>query len=518
MPGSEEKQGVVSNVERIERVRQAVIRRGGSVTVGDIVAETGFPPDEAEKTLRDLITTHEGTMKVSENGEIVYAFTSDCIERDYRSWWQRSKAAIYKGFKAFCKVLIMLVLVVYFIIYLIILIALLSQSKGNNRSSGNAFNGMIYIFWGRGSGSYDSYGRQVKKEPLYNRIYKFIFGPEEEKTDPMQLQKDFAQLVRSKKGVVTAEDWMIVSGKSMAQSESDMARYTAIYDGDAQICEDGTLVYVFPEMMKSTRENENVQAPAYAWDRLEHRRPLTGNESNVAVILLNLFNLVMAFICMAALTPNPDIYAQTYEQVAMASQTAPYLFWLGTFPLIFSILVFAGPLIRLPFNIKENRRRRRDNIRKVVLENVENARTGAIVNGSAALKAANHGLHVNELSEASVEDVNGVLDELATEMNAEPDGNGYRFNELVQHTRVAEDIRNNKRLDKQKLGRVIYSTDSKDDEEVERNAHAVELEDFDRAMSHQEPNMSMGHDYRAGRASSMSSSSMTSSSHYNRAD
>ena len=470
----------VQEADRIERVRQAVIRRGGSVTVGDIVTETGFSPDTAETALRSLITTHEGVMRVSETGEILYAFTPNCISRDYRSWWERSRAAVFKGFKVLCKILIMLVLVVYFIIYMAILIALVCSNK-NSRGIRIDFGYMFWIFWGRGGSS----SQREKKEPLYTRVYNFIFGPEKVEEDPMALQRDFAQLVRSKEGVITVEDWMIVSGHTLAACESEIARYTAMYDGEARICEDGTLVYVFADLLKSANKHELRQMPRPAWERLEQKLPMTGNSSNVAVILLNIFNLVMSCIFLfggISILNDPataSAYAADPELMAMAHHS---FVWLGIVPFIFSMLVFAGPLIRLPGNIKENHRRRQDNIRKVVLENVENARMGATVNASAAIRAVNAGLRHMELKEANVDEVNGVLAEIANDMSAEPVDMGYRFDDLVTHTEKAMQVRHALKLGDQDLGRVIFSTDS-EDEEAERNAQSAELDAFDRELA-----------------------------------
>ena len=73
--------------EQIERIRQAVLRRGCSVTVGDIMSETGLNSDDAKAGLSKLIGTHEGVIRVSETGEMIYVFKSGCIRRDERSWW-----------------------------------------------------------------------------------------------------------------------------------------------------------------------------------------------------------------------------------------------------------------------------------------------------------------------------------------------------------------------------------------------------------------------------------------------
>ncbi len=494
MADSYNQQERIKETERIERVRQAVIRRQGNVTVGDIITETGFAPDVAEQSLRSLISTHEGTMRVSDKGEIMYAFTPNCIARDFRSWWERSKDTIYKGFKSFMKIMIMLIMVVYFIIYVVILLALLfSDRNNNNRSSHVDFGWMIYVFWGRDTGSSrrNFTEKQKKTEPLYTRTYKFIFGPEEKKEDPMQLQKDFAQLVRSKDGVITAEDWMVASGHMLPQCESEIARYTAIYDGEAQICDDGTLVYVFKDIMKSMDKKVRTKAPKPAWERLEEKRPLTGNSSNVAVILMNVFNLVMALLFVFAgasimATINGGDGGATAQQIAEAQALAEsgVFTWLGTIPLLFSLFVFAGPLVRLPKNIKENARRRKDNIRKVVLENVDNARTGATVMGAAALKNVNHGLRKTNFDQTNVEEINQVLDTVAVDMNAEvAESGGYRFDDLKRHTEKAFEVREALRLGNQDLGRVIFSTDN-EDEEANRNAYDDEIACFDRELNY----------------------------------
>ena len=518
-----DQQSRIKNTERLERVRQAVIKRRGNVTVGDIVTETGFTPDVAEDSLKELIMTHEGTMRVSENGEILYAFTPNCISRDYRSWWDRSKDAFMKGFKIFAKVMIMLIMVVYFIIYLLIFLALLFSGRNNNDNSSSNSNfdigWMIYIFWGRGD--YDQSERREKVEPLYTRTYKFIFGPEEEKEDPMQLQKDFAQLVRAKDGVITVEDWMVVSGHMMPQCESEIARYTAIYNGEAEICEDGTLVYIFKDLMKSTDNSLRTRSPDPAWKRLQKKKPLTGNKSNIAVILMNSFNLIMSSIFVFAaywlVTTDPTTLVGAEQQKFMALQLlngeSNVLMFLGIIPFIYSLCVFAGPLLRMPSTTKENAKRRRDNIRKVVLENVNNARTGATVVGAAALQNVNHGLRVNNFTDqANVDEINSVLDTVAVDMNAQVADGGYRFEDLKTHTERAFEVREKLRLDQQDLGRVIFSTDS-NDREASKNYEEEELASFDRELSRSrnqsmlnEPNQSLvsaraayDTDYRAKR-------------------
>ena len=79
-------------------------------------------------------------------------------------------------------------------------------------------------------------------------------------------------------------------------------------------------------------------------------------------------------------------------------------------------------------------------------------------------------------------EVNGVLAEIANDMSAEPVDMGYRFDDLVTHTEKAMQVRHALKLGDQDLGRVIFSTDS-EDEEAERNAQSAELDAFDRELA-----------------------------------
>ena len=481
----------ITDSEQIERVRRAVLKRGGTVTVGDIMSETGLGADEAKDALRNLIQTHEGTMRVSETGEVMYAFAPGCILRDQRSWWERNKKAILKGIKVLFKIIIMLVLVIYFIIYLVILIALLTNNR-NNRSSGNGIGWAIYFFWGRGGDTSD-YASRSTKQPLYTRVYNFVFGPEEEEPDPLEARAKCAQLIRAKRGVITADDWAMVSGLPRAKCDSELARYTAEFDGTAEITENGTLVYVFEDMMKSTNKRDNTTMPAPAWKNLESKRLLSGNkDGNGAVIGLNLFNIIMSFLCLyggqAYLESLRYESAYGYINDATMSTANNFFLWLGLIPFIFSALIFLVPLIRLPFNIRENNQRRERNIRRAALAAVlsDTATGGGVLTVSGASSVMTNVLRNSEFDMPTAQETMGALNEISEDFGGESVSKGadnaYRFDMLEIRTKDAEAERKKRHLERQDLGRVVYSTDSREADKYEANDHAAELDDFDRAL------------------------------------
>ena len=493
---------ILSNNEQIEIVRKAVMKRGGSVTVGDIISETGLDTDTAKSCLNQLIQTHEGTMRVSSTGELLYAFDPGVVLRDQRTWWERNKELVLKIVKKLFKIIIFLVLVIYFIIYLLLLIALLANSRGNNRNSIN-LNGMIWLFWGRGGyddRTYEGKWNNTKREPIYTRVYNFVFGPEEPKVDPLEAKTQCAQLIRAKNGIITVEDWMAISGQNRHKCESDLARYTAEFDGTAEILDDGTLVYVFEDVMKSMKPGQSTTLPARAWSRLEKPRRLTANEGagNALVIGLNSFNLIMALLLwqglpayQAALQQRAMYGARLDDSqrliLAMQGDNST-LFWLAIFPFIFSMLIFAGPLVRLPGNRKENRERRERSLHKALLGAIFDNNVDATVRISrdSAFSFLNMTLNKQGLEPASQEEFQKTLNVICDELGGERDTSAteptYVFRDMADRLKQAGIHRKKRALDQQSLGRVIFSSDNNEQDEIDQNNMQDELDDFDRAL------------------------------------
>lgn len=485
--------------EQIERIRQAVLRRGCSVTVGDIMSETGLNSDDAKAGLSKLIGTHEGVIRVSETGEMIYVFKSGCIRRDERSWWERNKKAIYKFIKKLFKIIIFAVLVIYFIIYLVIILALIFGNR--NSSSRSSFNPgiMIYYFWGIGGNDYSDDGE--KREPIYTKVYNFVFGPEEAEIDPLEARTKCAQLIRAKNGILTVEDWILATGQSREKCESDLAKFTAEFNGTAEITNNGTLVYVFEDMLKSTRAGDRTNLPAPAWATLEQPRKLTANTAggNAFVIGFNSFNLIMSSIIAiggvdllySPSNPNDPYQAMLYAQ--KQAELAPTFFWLGFFPMIFSLLLFAVPLCRLPGNIKENRARKERNIRKaslLALSNASKSSKGTALQLTNMANTANNCLANAGLKPASDDEIKAVMNDLCDELGGDIDttnNRGYVFEDMDIRLKDAQQERNSRNLAHQDLGRVVYSSNQDEQNVLDEQNERADMDAFDREL-----NMSRG--------------------------
>ena len=487
--------------QNVERARQAVLRRAGKVTIGDIMSETGLGNYEAKEALDRMIEVYEGVMRVSDNGELLYVFKSGCIRRDHRSWWQRNKDAIISVLKKIFKVIIFLVLVVYFIIYLLILLAILTSGRNNSRSSdsGDLLAWGMYIFWGTGFGddsrSSGGSGIESGKQPLYTKVFNFVFGPEEPKEDPLEAKAECAQLIRARRGVITLRDWVIVSGQDREKCESDLARFTAEFDGNVEITDSGTIVYTFEEMMVSG-DMKRSSMPERCWRKVVARRPLSGNiyGGDGAVIGLNLFNMTFAGIAtfLLAASEASDMGANSAWSGALelTKQGHSGFIWLGLFPFVFSALIFAGPLVRMPGNIKENHRRAKIVIRKALLEELFGTKRK---DGNYRLVYSQCLEHALDLLEQSGFNPNSIshdlisreYNDLCYEFHGEITGDTdttYEFPELESSRLEVAALRDKLHYDKHVIKNVAFSTDNDEQANIEEKEERAELDAFSKML------------------------------------
>lgn len=490
--------------QNVERVRRAVLRRGGSVTVGDIMSETGLGNFEAKEALDKMIAIYEGVLRVSEGGDLLYVFKSGCIRRDYRSWWQRNKDTIVSIIKKVFKVIIFLVLVVYFIIYLVILLTFLFSSRNDDRSSND--DGIllwgVYVFWGswgddRTRVRHRGGKRAEEKQPIYTKVYNFVFGPEEPKEDPLEAKTKCAQLIRARRGVITLRDWVLVSGQEREKCESDLARYTAEFEGNVEITNSGSIVYTFENMMQSGN-GKAADMPSLCWKNVVRRRPLSGNihGGDAVVIGLNLFNMAFAsFITFqyAAYIAGASGGEMSSWDAALhlVKQGDTSFIWLGLFPFIFSTLIFAGPLVRLPGHLKENSRRMRVVVRKALLLELFNASRKQGEHRLALSQCVDRahelleesGFNPNSVPSGYVrEEFNKLCDEFNGEMLPDVDM-AFIFPELEESHREAQELRNKLRYDMRVFEGAAFSTDSDEQSEIEERELRSEFDRFSAALS-----------------------------------
>jgi hypothetical protein len=475
------------------RILASLRRLKGRGTVGDVIADSGLSADNIRAGLKTLLESHQGHLAVADSGELIYEFDPKLIERGSEPLLARMSQATRKVVQAGFKVWIVTMLVVYFAIMVALVIAALFANKGGNDSRGGWGGGrrgraggglhfdpfIWYWIWGpRWRIGRPYYGRRWErtldegdKVPFYKKVFAFVFGPDRPRPTQAQLDRAKLRLIRARNGVLTTAELISHTGSAVEEAESEMGRLMGAYDGDAVASPNGEVVYAFPGVMASVEGNRSVREPNPAWLRLEHPQELTGNTAgaNAIVAGMNTFTMVAAATSPWFIFPRLGI-------------TGPAAFiGLVVVPLVFSVLFFAGPMVRMAGVGFENRRRKKRNVRRILL-------------GLVYRRALDRGAPVGEdeawefvqsrMPEGSVsrDHTTAALRQMASEFDADvsTDEQGtlrYAFKEIRDQFAASEAMRSALRLEQRDLGDVVFSTADSSDEAAVRD-----LELFDRSL------------------------------------
>ncbi len=505
---------VVSNGPVLAALRKS----RGRATVGDVVSATGLPRDQVEGTLRALLEHRRGHLEVGETGTLVFSFDPRLLERDADPLLSRLASRAWAAFRELFKVWIVLMLVVYFVVFVVLLVAafVASQSRGGGRGRGGRDFGLgrrrgggmpgfwfWYFFWRPGWGwRRPYYGRRWErryarragkeaKVPFLRRVFAFVFGPDTPRPTLRQRDRSIVRLIRARQGVLTAAELVQHTGLSLHEAEEEMARLMGAYDGDVRVSPDGTIAYLFPELMVSADGKVREREPDPAWRRLEPAEEWTGNEagSNLIIAGMNGFNLA------AAVSAPWLIFPQLGFQGVLV--------WIGLVwvPAVFSTLFFAIPLLRYIGLRRRNQRRRERNLRKILLSHIFQAtlasggprwitEAGTVERARALLlpsttsgRRTGHAREETNLPPETAwgpgfrEQLQRLTAEFDAQVEAEDDGKlRFRFPELLRSFQGAELLRRSLKLETQIVGKIVYSTGDTPEETDRREVEAFHRE------------------------------------------
>ena len=492
----------VTTAEARPDVLKALRSLKGRGTLGDVVSSAGLPRDEVESTLKDLLESHQGHLEVSESGELVYLFDRKLIKRDQVPTIERLKRAAKKMLTGAFKAWIVTMLVVYFVVFVVLVVAAIvaMMSRGGDRRSGGS--------WGRTAGRHSGhfhfpsfwlwyyiwtprwrlgspyYGRRweatIEKDsrpPFYKKVFAFVFGPDRPKPTRKQLDRSTLRLIRARRGAITTAELVEHTALPLPDAEEEMGRLLGSYAGEPTVSRDGELVYAFPELMTSAHGAVKAREPNPAWMRMEYALELTGNEKkhDAVIVGMNGFTLV------AGATAPWFIFPQLVAYSPWLASDASFVA-LVIIPVVFSVLFFSIPLLRVLGVRKENRKREARNIRRLVLGLVYKEALGG--SGSVTAEAATK--HVQaRLKDQTVDPsaVEAALHQLAAEFDAEgssgDQGEGslrFSFPAIRNQFLASEAVRQRLKLEDQKLGGVVYSSADSSAEASERDGAAFDRE------------------------------------------
>ena len=235
------------------------------------------------------------------------------------------------------------------------------------------------------NGRFAANRQREHKVPFYERVNRFVFGQEQKKLDPRELERRLIAQIRANKGRVGIADVMRVTGLPREEADPLMARLMLDYEGDVEVSDDGAIFYTFPALRRTAQETAFERPPPPAWSEKAKAAPITGNEgkSNLLIAALNGFNLVMSLVALQAnLTIDRLWYLWQSKDVLVPVLPLPYdgvPLVLGMIPFIFSTLIFAMPVYRWATQASREKAAKQENARKAVLKIVLESKGGVAV-------------------------------------------------------------------------------------------------------------------------------------------
>ena len=376
--------------ERIRFLERTLQSTRGRLTAADAAAATGLPLEQARDALDVLMNRYVCRLQVTESGEVLFDFGATLQRRGEKTLRERLQAigaVLWKAFTFGFKFWITVMLVVYFVLFLLLLLALLFGGKDSKKSIKLDWVGDLLadIFWissrrmvivnAMDGGGYrhrayrQKQRRGAEAEPkkrLVQSVYDFVFGPPRPTFDPLADEKEVAAWLREQRGLLTMTELVALAGWTYDDASERMASYLTRFKGEATITEDGVLAADFHRMLASGGADMKAGTVELFWDEYEAPYEMTGNSGgrNAVIIGMNAFNLLFS----AVMAFSPGLRTALGSSLGEAGLGGGVLLTLlGIIPLLFSMLFFAVPLLRLlPTRRREAHRRRRNEHRRVL--------------------------------------------------------------------------------------------------------------------------------------------------------
>jgi hypothetical protein len=490
------------------RVRSVLVdgfrKRGREATVADLVAQTALPKVQVEEQLPAVADEFSARLRVTESGEVLYSFP-----RGMRSRYRGAGPALRKFLSAAGKVLaatltfafkawIALTLVGYFVFFLALLVVFLvggvaAQSGGNRSSSrrdsgGNIIGAILNLFiriWfyseffkATDSRRYRAdRGERGDRRPLHKAVFSFVFGDGDPNAQWPQIErKAVLAYLRSHAGLISLEEFMILTGRDYEDASIAINAYCVEFEGSPEASPEGVVYYQFESIMRSVDSVQSAADSAPA----KRAEAFSSNpaKANACFAAMNGVNFIFGgFFLTAAATWGEsalraleagsralrgDFLQSFYAfvlavfSIAFPNPVQAVSVFLGWVPLSFALLFYLVPALRFRLLKRRNRAIERENQRRVVYGQAW-ASPDALSPGSASA------------SPDGAKDRARLLDELATHtesaIEADPSGGlRYSFPEFKRAKQAMDALRRGAKPGGSSVGKAIFDTDARADE------------------------------------------------------
>lgn len=478
------------------------------MTIADASTESGLPMRDAEAGLHHLTSEYRGHLRVTEDGDLVHIFPNGFTKPwESREATQRLLSAIWRGVagagRFIVRAWLLIAMIAYALLFVAVIIGLTFAKGSGDRDDGfggaHLLGGLLRaigdaLFWtfhpwsplyvgryGYGDGDGDAgarrhaRGRDPNEVPFYEKVNRFVFGPAVPPVDPLATRARILEELRAQKGRIGLADVMRVTGLPRAEADPMMARLMLDHDGTVEVGEQGGIIYRF-EGMRRTADTTAQEDPANpmtwaakpprraAWDSPAMLPPLTGNPggSNFAIGALNAFNFIASSWALAKgmTVANLFLLLTTHPPKGAPPLVLPYdgvPIVLGVIPLVFSLAIFALPLVRSLMRLREAKKVAQENARLAILREVL---TRAPKNEPVPDEVLRVAYRIATGEDPTSKEITARVVDLGGDVDVGPDGEvRYRFADLEAEAEELENERAQADAKEAKLGRVVFASD-----------------------------------------------------------
>lgn len=463
----------------LEAALKKTVKKGSKLTIADAATAAGIPLREAEAGLHALVSRYRGTLSATDKGELLFHFPYGLsLPLTKQPWLTRAidkvKRAVLGVGKFVVRAWISIVMVSYALVFLAVGIALATRDERGGVFVGAVLRVIFEALWWTfhpfspfaATNVWDdrSWGKpREKKAPFYERVNRFVFGPEDKKPDAQELERRILLQMRARKGRIGIGDVMRVTGLPREEADPLMARLMLDYQGEVKVSDDGAIFYEFPDVRR-TAQSGHVVAPQPVWREQVKARLITGNDagSNWTVTLLNGFNLVMSLVALKTnLTLDRLLHIIEHWKSVVPVAPLPYdgtplIF--GLIPFVFSALIFALPVYRWATDAARKKQAAKENGRRAVLKTVLEATAAGEGVTEGKLKGAWQQATGEEPDLATlrrqVVELGGDIDLKEVEDTGRAP---YRFRDLEAEVKALAAERARASDDEQEVGKVVFA-------------------------------------------------------------
>src|SRR5688572_7300563 len=449
----------------VRATRRAIRAHGGVVTAGDVMAETGLGDVAAEAALKTLLRLHPAVLEVRDDGTLVYRFeTTSLAKRRVERFLDGVGRFVGGTLLTVAKVAIMLTIVGYSIFFvtaaIIAAIVAIVAAEGDIFDGDGAFELLAvpfrliaeilfwapdWVFWGT-SVEYRPPPRHENKTPVYERVFRYLFGPPAPRLREEQVVRARAQLIRAHRGVITVVDLIRATGMNRRDAEHELAMLVGRLGGDVAVTEDGEVLYLFADLVRAIRPGERPRGTVPVV--FEGKRPLTGNTSGTNAIIAVLAGITLiGGVVGGALFDKFGVFGVLPQMLGA---------WI---PIGVGALFLALPPLRaLPLQRENQARIERDARRALIeLHQVQGAHFRSMPNWTNAINAQLNATVEHGTLERMVRDL-GTDFGADVEVRPEDEVMRYRFPALASGLAAGALARTERRLDRKIASRVAFST------------------------------------------------------------